>query len=550
MSTGKVADAVRQPVRPRHPGQHERPRPRSTRASRRSSSTGCSASREPRRTGRGRTRSATSTERPATPGPSRSAFATYPEYKDAAWNNPNGDPRHGPAAPRPALRRVRPAVHSRRSGSISLGVVQASDTGAPYGAVGTVRSRDYVTNPGYETPPASVTYYYTARDAFRTDDIKRTDLSLNYAGKIGPVEIFVQPQVVNVFNNRGKDRGQHDRPDLRGRPAANYANFNPFTTVPTQGLSGSGANWDYARVGTCTAANPSAAGALAFGSAHAADYQQPRTCSRWVSASSPAFPFPFGSRASARLLFRPAGLPSGDANGKAGRRVRPRARPRARPRPRRRRLPASAARRDVSGRAAHPPERRHAPLGPPPRVRVRGGRDAVPRRLEEGLDPFRAGVVARPPHAPLARLDVHRARAVRPRPPRQPRLPAQVRRPDPRRAPQEAGLRDRRGDLVLRPEEGERHRPRVRLLRRRRRAGGRTGGPRPRPAHGPRDPGPSRDAGSRPGRRAGSSSLSCTSTSPTRRTSRRSRSRRATPRSPTTARSRRRTRSSGSSSRS
>ena len=61
-----------------------------------------------------------------------------------------------------------------------------------------------MTNPGYATRPASVTYYYTARDAFRTDNIKRTDLSLNYSIKIGGlVEIFVQPQVLNVFNNQG-----------------------------------------------------------------------------------------------------------------------------------------------------------------------------------------------------------------------------------------------------------------------------------------------------------------------------------------------------------
>jgi hypothetical protein len=64
--------------------------------------------------------------------------------------------------------------------------------------------------------------------------------------------------------------------------AAQYANFNSFTTVPTQGLRGSGANWDYARVASpapCTAADSTAAGcALGFGNArNALDYQQPRT---------------------------------------------------------------------------------------------------------------------------------------------------------------------------------------------------------------------------------------------------------------------------------
>jgi hypothetical protein len=212
-------------------------------------------------------------------GPGASTFKTYPEYKDPAWNNPSGslltDQRH----------RVRifgsydlPFI-PEKIGIVSLGLVQAYDTGAPYGAVGTVRSRDFVTNPGYNQRPSSVTYYYTARDAFRTDDIKRTDLSLNFATKLGPVEIFVQPQIINVFNNQGKVAVNTSIRTFASPAGGTYANFNPFTTAPTQGLSKSGANWDYARVGTCTAADPSAPGcALAFGAARSVlDYQQPRT---------------------------------------------------------------------------------------------------------------------------------------------------------------------------------------------------------------------------------------------------------------------------------
>ncbi len=197
-------------------------------------------------------------------GPVTSAFKTYPEYKDPAWNNPTGslvsDQRH----------RVRifgsydlPFV-PQRIGALSLGVVQSYDTGAPYGAVGLVRSTLSVTNPGYNTPPTSVAYYYTARDAFRTDDIKRTDLSLNFATKIGPVEIFVQPQVINVFNNQGKigvDATVQTRANTTG-----YLDFNPFTTVPVQGARNTTtptANWNYGPL---------------FGQArNVNDYQLPRT---------------------------------------------------------------------------------------------------------------------------------------------------------------------------------------------------------------------------------------------------------------------------------
>src|SRR5262249_51224730 len=117
----------------------------------------------------------------AASGPVPNVTETYPEYKDPAWNNPYGslatDERH----------RVKlfasynlPFVPAK-AGSPNLSAVQSIDTGVPYGAVGLVDSRRYVTNaPAYITPPTSVTYYYTARDAFRTDTILRTDLALNF----------------------------------------------------------------------------------------------------------------------------------------------------------------------------------------------------------------------------------------------------------------------------------------------------------------------------------------------------------------------------------
>lgn len=199
-------------------------------------------------------------------GPTPALFATYPEYKDPAWNNPTGslatDQRH----------RARlfgsydlPFI-PEKIGVISLGLVQSYDTGAPYGAVGSVRTL-LLTNPGYETPPSSSTYYFTARDAFRTDDIKRTDLSLNFSTKLGGVvEIFVQPQVINVFNAQGKitvNTTVQTRATTTG-----YLDFNPFTTTPIQGARATGtapatAHWNYGPL---------------FGQAvNAAGYQQPRT---------------------------------------------------------------------------------------------------------------------------------------------------------------------------------------------------------------------------------------------------------------------------------
>jgi Carboxypeptidase regulatory-like domain/TonB dependent receptor len=171
----------------------------------------------------------------ANSGPVTAGFQTYPEYKDPKWNIPLGDlatdQRH----------RVRlfatydlPFV-PQRIGVVSFSALQAYDTGAPYGAVGTVRSRNFVTNPGYSTPPSSVNYYFTARDAFRTDAIKRTDISLNFSTRIaGLVEIFVQPQVLNLFNNQGVVAVDTTVNSERNPGGGTYLTFNPFTTTPVQ----------------------------------------------------------------------------------------------------------------------------------------------------------------------------------------------------------------------------------------------------------------------------------------------------------------------------
>jgi outer membrane receptor protein involved in Fe transport len=133
-------------------------------------------------------------------GPTRGGSHVYPEYIQRSWNNPVGDlgqdERH----------RVR--VYGNYDlpipasfGNFNLGVIQTYDTGTPYGAVGTIKTASYVTNPGYLTPPASESYYFSSRDAYRTENLYRTDMQLYYSHRIvGGLEIFVIPQVFNVFN--------------------------------------------------------------------------------------------------------------------------------------------------------------------------------------------------------------------------------------------------------------------------------------------------------------------------------------------------------------
>ena len=65
-----------------------------------------------------------------------------------------------------------------------------------------------MTDPGYVTPQgaASENYYYTARDAFRTESLRRTDIAVNYTLGLGTgarqLTPFVQIQVINLFNNQ------------------------------------------------------------------------------------------------------------------------------------------------------------------------------------------------------------------------------------------------------------------------------------------------------------------------------------------------------------
>ncbi len=182
-------------------------------------------------------------------GPLRSTVLQYPEYKQSTWNNATGDlsqdQRH-----RIRLFASYDVPLPKAFGLVSVSAIQSVDTGLPYGAVGAVRSARYVTNPGYISPPPNVAYYYTARDAFRTPVVYRTDVAMNYSYRIGPVEIFVQPQVVNLFNgqniasNENSGNGINQTVRDRVSAGAGYADFNPFTTAPVRGVSGTGANWD------------------------------------------------------------------------------------------------------------------------------------------------------------------------------------------------------------------------------------------------------------------------------------------------------------------
>jgi len=185
----------------------------------------------------------------------RSTLYKYPEYQDPKWNNPEGylpsDQTH-----RLRLWGVWDVLNTKHH-RLSVSAMQFFNTGFPYGARGDIAIRAYVNNPGYASPPSRVSYYFTSRDAYRTDTIYSTDLSFTYTFLLPAfgtnLELFITPRVTNVFNQQGVVNVNTSVYTSRDADKG-LSPFNPFTSQPIecpQGASAAtctemGANWQKA----------------------------------------------------------------------------------------------------------------------------------------------------------------------------------------------------------------------------------------------------------------------------------------------------------------
>jgi outer membrane receptor for ferrienterochelin and colicin len=173
-------------------------------------------------------------------GPVTGGINAYPEYFQTSWNLPIGDlfidQRH-----KATLSAVWDVPLSARAGTLAISALERINSGSPYGAIGPVATQPYVTNPGYLGPPASVNYYFTARDAFRTDTITRTDMALNYSHKMGlkKAELFGRGRVINLFNQTGLADWNNINTTTQTRTGGTTTlqTFNPFTTAPVEGVN-------------------------------------------------------------------------------------------------------------------------------------------------------------------------------------------------------------------------------------------------------------------------------------------------------------------------
>jgi len=199
-------------------------------------------------------------------GPVVGVATERPEYRQESWNYPTGylnsDQRH----------RARLWVTYDQPTPIGLfkvSLLESFDSGTRTSVDGAINSGDYVTNPGYEDVPTGISYFFGGRGNLSTDDITRTDLGVNWEVKAFGAELFVQADVLNLFNEAGIQA--YDEEVLTNRDEDYLAKFNPFTTAPIECPQG-------APAAECQAMGAHWQKGQNFGLPNSeGDYQMPRT---------------------------------------------------------------------------------------------------------------------------------------------------------------------------------------------------------------------------------------------------------------------------------
>ncbi|HEX6099414.1 MAG TPA: TonB-dependent receptor [Thermoanaerobaculia bacterium] len=140
-------------------------------------------------------------------------------------------------------------------GDLNVTLLERYHSGLSYSARGTIDVRrgtstgpaNGVVNPGYETVPTNVGYYFGERGSFRLDDITSTDVGVNYKMPfLGRYQVFVEGDLLNLFNQQGiEDPDFVDKTVLTRRQATclqtgtttRCAAFNPLAgEAPQEGV--------------------------------------------------------------------------------------------------------------------------------------------------------------------------------------------------------------------------------------------------------------------------------------------------------------------------
>ena len=158
-------------------------------------------------------------------GPVTPTIGEYPELQDIAWSAPEGDLQIDQRISARAWA-IYDVIRSP-SHNLTVSWLENYFTGLPYEAIAQVNTAGFVANPGYNTPDFTHPYFFSGRGAFRTDDIHRSDIAINYSYLFRDFEFFVQPELINVFKEEGVV-------NVDTTVSVNGA-FNPFTDTPVQG---------------------------------------------------------------------------------------------------------------------------------------------------------------------------------------------------------------------------------------------------------------------------------------------------------------------------
>jgi len=162
-------------------------------------------------------------------GPVRGSAAHYPEYRAESWNYPTG-PLTGDRRHRAKLWLTYDVPTG--AGDFLFSLLQSFESGTRSSTDGTIDTRSFVDNPGYEKPTSGVGYFFLGRGDLKTDNVTRTDISINYTLPIKAVDLFIKIDVFNIFNEQAVV--SFDETVLTEDDEDWLALFNPWTTTPIE----------------------------------------------------------------------------------------------------------------------------------------------------------------------------------------------------------------------------------------------------------------------------------------------------------------------------
>jgi outer membrane receptor for ferrienterochelin and colicin len=121
-------------------------------------------------------------------------------------------------------------------GNLNISVLQRYDSGVAYNLSFTADIDSYAGAPvasalGYKSAPGEATYF-VCRGCQRAEDETRTDIAFNFARPIWRAEIFLQADVLNIWDESALSNTASITTGLTRTTTL----FNPFTTTPEEGV--------------------------------------------------------------------------------------------------------------------------------------------------------------------------------------------------------------------------------------------------------------------------------------------------------------------------